>query len=202
MVENRTCPIVLTPGFMDDARKLSWLASSMRLNGLQPVLISPQPTDGSLGIDELARLLAQEIEQQLGPDQLFDFFGFSMGGLIGRYYLQRLGGATRVRRLVTLATPHRGTWTARFMAARPALLQMYPASDFITDLNQDAAMLAQHDFMAFWTPFDLSVTPAYYGFLPTLPATRIFSPFHATLLRDPVVLHAVIYYFLPHLEPT
>jgi triacylglycerol lipase len=184
-------PIVLTPGFMDDARKLSWLASYLRRSGFQTIIISPQPSDASVGIDVLALMLAAEIEQQLSPDQPFDFLGFSMGGLIGRYYLQRLGGAKRVRRLMTVATPHRGSWTARLLPSRPALAQMYPGSDFLNDLNQDFMVLAQHNFMAFWTPFDLSVTPASYGYLPQLPSRRLFSPFHATLLHDPIVLRQV-----------
>jgi triacylglycerol lipase len=191
--EKGSCyPVVLTPGYHDDARKLSWLASSMRLSGLQPVIISPQPSDASVGIDDLARKLAVEIEEQLGPTQPFDFFGFSMGGLIGRYYLQRLGGAQRMRRLVTLATPHRGSWTARLLPSRPALAQMYPGSDFLADLNQDLTLLAERDFMAFWTPFDLSVTPAYNCYLPGLPSMRLYSPFHATLLHDPIVLREVV----------
>src|SRR5215207_8547661 len=125
-MDNHTYPIVLTPGFRDDARKLTWLASFLRRNGVQPLIISPQPSDASVGIDKLAEALASEIERQLGPDQRFDFFGFSMGGLIGRYYLQRLEGTKRIRRLVTLATPHRGSWTARILPTRPALAQMYP----------------------------------------------------------------------------
>lgn len=191
------CPVLLTPGYRDDERKLSWLVAQMQRSGLQPLIISPQPSDGSVGIDDLAVALAQEIESQLGPDQPFDFFGFSMGGLMGRYYLQRLGGEKRMRRLVTLATPHRGSWTARLLPALPAMLQMCPDSDFLKDLNQDLTPLAQCDFVALWTPFDLSVTPAHYAYLPTLPARRLFSPFHGTLLHDPIVLREVTKVFLP-----
>ncbi len=202
-----TYPIVLTPGYLDDARKLSWLASYLRRNGLNPVTISPQPSDASVGIDELATILAAEIKRELGPDQPFDFFGFSMGGLIGRYYLQRLGGHQRLRRLVTLATPHRGSWTARviperFVSTRPAFVQMCPESEFLNDLNQDLSLLVEHDFIALWTPFDLSVTPPHHAYLPTLPNIRLFSPFHATLLHDPNVLHEVANTFRPRLEAT
>ena len=58
-------PIVLTPGYMDDERKLSWLASTIRRNGQYPLCISPQPSDASVGIDKLAMILAEEIEEQL-----------------------------------------------------------------------------------------------------------------------------------------
>lgn len=192
-------PVVLTPGYRDDERKLSWLASYLRHSGVQPIIISPQPSDASVGIDRLAEALAEEIEWQLGPNQPFDFFGFSMGGLIGRFYLQKLGGAQRLRRLVTLATPHRGSYTARLLPTRPALAQMYPGSDFLAELNQDLNVLTQHDFMALWTPFDLTVTPPHHCFLPTLPAHRLFSPFHGTLLHDPIVLREIVNMFAPQL---
>lgn len=197
MSDYQSYPVVMTPGFLDDARKLSWMASTMRRSGLQPVIISPQPSDGTLGIDRMAEMLAEEIEQRLGSTQYFNFFGFSMGGLIGRYYLQRLGGAKRIRRLITLATPHRGSWTARLLPTRPALTQMYPGSDFLADLNQELDLLAAHEFMAYWTPFDLSVTPPHHCYLPGLPATRLFSPFHATLTHDPLVLWKIVHSFLP-----
>jgi triacylglycerol lipase len=195
-------PVVLTPGFLDDERKFSWLATSMRAYGLQPVIISPQPSDGRVSIRTLATQLAEGIHAQFGPDQPVDFMGFSMGGLIGRYFVQRLGGARRVARFVTMATPHRGTVVARFMpSSLPALVEMRPGSKFLEELNQDADMLRQHDFMAFWTPFDLTATPPHHCYLPELPSTRIYSPFHATLLHDPIVMRLVSRAFLaPRLE--
>jgi triacylglycerol lipase len=51
--------------------------------------------------------------------------GHSLGGLLSRWYIQEMGGAERVDRLVTLATPHQGTAAARVVplplvwAARP-----------------------------------------------------------------------------------
>jgi triacylglycerol lipase len=35
-----------------------------------------------------------------------------MGGLIGLYYVKKLGGASKVRKLIMLGTPIRGTWSA------------------------------------------------------------------------------------------
>jgi triacylglycerol lipase len=196
-------PVVLTPGFLDNKRKLTWLATNLRSHGLHPIIISPQPSDGTVSIVDLAMQLAEGIEAEFGPNQPIDFMGFSMGGLIGRYYVQRLGGARRVARFVTMATPHRGTLIARFLPSRPALVEMRPGSDFLTELNQDAEMLRRHDFMAYWTPFDLTVTPSYNCYLPKLPSTRLYSPFHATLLHDPMVMRVVARAFLaPRLELT
>ncbi len=189
-------PIVLTPGFQDDERKVTWLASAMRRRGLQPLVISPQPTDASVGIEVLAEKLVRALDAAVGPTQPVDLFGFSMGGLIHRYFVQNLGGLARVRRMMTVATPHRGSWTPTWLPPRPALTQMSVGSEFLAALNADLSPLHQLDFMALWTPFDLSVLPGHSAYLPGLPQRRVISPFHATLLRDPVVVHNVAQWFL------
>jgi pimeloyl-ACP methyl ester carboxylesterase len=63
-----------------------------------------------------------------------------MGGLVGLYYLKRLGGRHRVRRLVLLGTPARGTWSALFgLFTAPlglASLQLLPGSPFLRELAE------------------------------------------------------------------
>ncbi|CAM5527705.1 hypothetical protein SMICM304S_05241 [Streptomyces microflavus] len=53
-----------------------------------------------------------------------DIVGHSLGGLIARYYVQRLGGDRRVRTLVTLGTPHGGTAVAPGAGIHPIVRQM------------------------------------------------------------------------------
>jgi triacylglycerol lipase len=84
--------------------------------------------------------------------------GYSMGGLVTRYYLQRLGGIRRVQRFITISTPHRGTIAANF-STRPGCIQMRPNSDFITDLHRDVDSLNSLNFTSIWTPFDLIILP-------------------------------------------
>ena len=43
-----------------------------------------------------------------GPDAKVWLVCHSMGGLVARYFLEELGGADITRRLITIATPHRG----------------------------------------------------------------------------------------------
>lgn len=66
----------------------------------------------------------------------------SAGGLASRWYIQKLGGSHYCDALVTLATPHRGTWVAGLgfishlaLKAR-CLYQMLPISRFIQSLNE------------------------------------------------------------------
>jgi triacylglycerol lipase len=194
-------PIVMTPGYQDNAHKVDWLASSLRRRGLRTLVISPQPTDATVGIEVLAEKLAQAVDEALGPTAPFDLFGFSMGGLIHRYYVQNLGDVTRVRRMMTVATPHRGSWSPTLLPPLPALRQMSMNSEFLEALNADISALQQLDFLALWTPFDLSVVPSSSAFLPELPHRRVLSPFHATLLHDPTVMHIIGEWFLAETTP-
>ena len=95
-------------------------------------------------VEELARLVAERVEQLIRhhPRERIDLVGHSEGGLIGRYYVQKLNGAHRVRHLVTLGTPHRGTpWAySGYLVGRvlPSLLQMAPRSMLLRDLADDS----------------------------------------------------------------
>ncbi|MEV2212504.1 hypothetical protein AB0H86_13790 [Streptomyces sp. NPDC050997] len=65
-----------------------------------------------------ARRLARRVDEALGrwrasaperADARVRLICHSMGGLVGRYYVECLGGAEVTRRLITLGTPHRGS---------------------------------------------------------------------------------------------
>jgi pimeloyl-ACP methyl ester carboxylesterase len=60
-------------------------------------------------LDAFARARLHEWQrEQGGPDARLWLVCHSMGGLVARYFLEHLGGADITRRLITIATPHRG----------------------------------------------------------------------------------------------
>ena len=61
--------------------------------------------------------------------------GHSLGGLVVREAVQRRGLATSTGTAVTIATPHGGTWVARF-GLGPSARAMRPGSDFLNDLGR------------------------------------------------------------------
>jgi triacylglycerol lipase len=185
-------PVVLTPGFGDTSRVLEPLAALLCARGFRPILISPQPSDCLAPIEQLAEQLAAAIDRQIPHDQPFHFFGFSMGGLIGRVYWQDMAGDRPLQRFVTLATPHRGSWSAYLHPQRPGCRQMRPGSPFLTALNRDLSRLAAVEFTSLWTPLDVTILPASSSLLPVGVMRQIWAPLHGLLLFDHRVLQVVV----------
>ena len=181
---------ILVPGWLDNDRTLNRLRTYLEINGVRAVICSPQPSDGSAPIQRLAEQLAAFVEHGFGADEPVNLFGFSMGGLIHRVYLQQMAGWRRVRKFVTVATPHRGTMTAR-LANHQAGLQMRPDSDFIGQLNSDLSLLERVQFTSVWSPFDLTIVPANSSVLPVGRAKRVWSPAHGIMMYDTNVMRVV-----------
>jgi len=90
-------------------------------------------------IRRLAQNFGEVVEQvceETGYERVH-VVGHSMGGLIARYYVQRLGGHERVHTLVTLGTPHEGTAMA-YTLPHALVRQLRPDSDVIADLREPA----------------------------------------------------------------
>lgn len=181
---------ILVPGFGDDTTVLLGLERFLRRQGLPTYALSPQPSDGAVSIEQLAQQLATAIGQTVPAETRLNLVGFSMGGLICRCYMQHWGGLARTERLITIATPHQGTWTA-YTYNRPACIQMRPGSRFLVELNRDLADLQKVQFTSIWTPFDLTIVPATSSCLPVGEMVPVLSPFHATLLLDPRILQII-----------
>ncbi|WP_159787932.1 esterase/lipase family protein [Sodalinema gerasimenkoae] len=134
---------------------------------------------GALGLADLAQQLEKFIEQNIPSETEFDLVGLSMGGIVSRYYLQRLNGAQRVRRFITIASPHLGTWLAYGFPRRTGL-EMRPGSRLLKDLNQDLEHL-DLDITSIWTLWDFIIVPSQHCCLPV-----------GEVIQVPVLLHGMM----------
>ncbi len=101
---------------------------------------------GTINVRDIRRsafLIHRKIERILAQTSFeeIDIVGHSMGGLIGLYYAKKLGGHTRVRRLIMMGTPIRGTWAALAGVMTLGLFstsswQLLPRSRFLDELTQ------------------------------------------------------------------
>lgn len=182
-------PVVLVHGIYSSGRDLTRLARHLEREGREVFRLDFEPADGRCGLDELAGQLDAFIEQNV-PRGKFDLVGFSMGGLVSRYYVQRLGGVERVEHFVTLAAPHNGTVMAG-LNRLPGVLQMRRDSQFIRDLKRDQDCLTRVKFTSVYTPLDLVVVPGDSAELPQARNVRIWALFHPSLILEKRCLRAV-----------
>jgi triacylglycerol lipase len=151
-------PVLLVHGLTDTSQKMRGIANHLRGLGLEVYDIDLTPNTGDAKLEVLAQQVADLVDRTFTPYQQIDLIGFSMGGLVSRYYIQQLGGIDRVQRLITISSPHRGTLAA-YCSQRPGCVQMRPDSEFIANLNRDLDCLDRLDFTSLWTPFDLMILP-------------------------------------------
>ncbi|HVR63696.1 MAG TPA: alpha/beta fold hydrolase, partial [Polyangia bacterium] len=106
-------PVLLIHGYLATRGSLHLLESALVRRG-HVVISYPLGPIHLRDIRDSAGLIARKVESvvaQTGVERI-DVVGHSMGGLVGLYYLKRLGGRQRVRRLILLGTPAQGTWSA------------------------------------------------------------------------------------------
>ena len=188
-------PVLLVHGFQDDARKMQAMARALQRDGWRVLTPTLSPSGCQVGNEVLARQLSDFIEANVSHDTRCDLVGFSMGGIICRYYLQRLGGISRVGRFVAISVPEHGTWWASMCPSEsqrwPGAVQLRPGSAFLQDLNSDVQVLDQVRFTSIWTPLDLMILPAASSRLPVGSEARVWVPFHPLMVWLPSCHRAV-----------
>ncbi len=152
---------------------------------------------GMLGDIRLAaRNLADKVESCLLGDDVekVDLICHSAGGLVARYYLKYLHGERHVDHLVTMGTPHLGTYFA-YVLRLPALSiarQTRPGSNFLHEINGPGAIPKRTRLTNLWSPFDGIVLPHHNAVLPGAHNIKVPWANHWSLLWRPDVHRAVV----------
>ena len=183
-------PVVLVHGLTDTNVIFKPMTTYLQKHGWVVHSLDLIPSNGDCELDRLAHQLDTYIQTNLPDQQPFDLIGFSMGGIVSRYYVQRLGGLDRAQRFITISSPHNGTLTAH-LSPRPGCMQMRPNSSFLNDLNRDALMLEKLNFTSIWTPMDLMIVPATSSQLRVGRNVLVNVPLHSWMVRDFRGLEAV-----------
>ena len=189
-INSRNNPVILIHGFYSNSSDLKKVSNYLKKLGKSVYLIDLSPNDGSILIEDYAEQLSQFINSNFSLQQSLDLVGFSMGGLVCRYYLQRLGGLKRVKKLVTVASPHQGTVIA-YIIGHNACRQMCPESDFLQDLNSDQHTLNQINSTAIWNPLDFVILPAQNSKLSVGSNVMIACVHHSSVTEDDRVFGAI-----------
>ncbi len=183
-------PVLLIHGILVQARVFRRMANYLTRSGWDVHALNLTPHLGEVGIDELAVQIADYIDKNFTTKQTIDIVGFSMGGIVSRYYIQRLEGIKKVQRFISISAPHYGTKMA-YLLNSPGCLQMRPDSPFLADLNRDVAMLAKLNFTSIWTPWDFVIVPANSSKMPVGKEVKLSVVIHGLMTRHPATIKAV-----------
>ncbi|WP_250279903.1 alpha/beta fold hydrolase [Frankia sp. Cppng1_Ct_nod] len=207
-IEAAGTPILLVHGLIDNRSIFTRLRRSLHRRGFGRVATVNLPLFTS-DVPSAARRLAAVVEtmcEQTGYVRLH-IVAHSLGGLVARYYVQKLGGDARVHTLVTLGTPHEGTHLARLlppMVPYTLLRQLRPDSDVIRELAGPAPGCRTR-FVAFSGELDMVVRPTESALLhhPDLSVRNVCLPDvgHHSLPFNIEVVHQIAT-TLAHLDDT
>ncbi|CAN5619210.1 lipase [soil metagenome] len=170
VAQDQPGPVLLVPGYGGSTDSLSYLDAYLRSSGREVITVKP-PGNGTGDLREAAAALGDAVDRALAGSDApsVDLVGYSAGGEIVRWYVAELGGAARVRRVVTLGSPHHGTDLAALVAgvagdACPvACRQLAPDSDLLRRLDRGDETPDGPLWTAIWTEDDQTVVPADSG---------------------------------------
>ena len=129
-------PVVLLHGFASTPRSLAFLARHVRNRLKRPVL---RPSLG-FGWGDVSRA-AKRVDAAIAAARFddVDVVGHSLGGLVATELLKNVDRGVRVRRVITLGTPHAGVPLARYAAIAtlgfsPCMRQLVQGSRYLAGL--------------------------------------------------------------------
>jgi triacylglycerol lipase len=193
-VEAAGTPIILVHGIVDNHTVFHLLRRGLRRRGFGRV-VTVNYSSLISDVRALAEHFGQVVErvcEETGYERVH-VVGHSMGGLIARYYVQRLGGDARVHTLVTLGSPHEGTQMA-YALPHPLVRQLRPDSDVILELREPAPGCRTR-FVAVWSDLDQLIVPKQGAKIvhPDLAARNVYvrGVGHMSLPVDGRVVHEI-----------
>jgi pimeloyl-ACP methyl ester carboxylesterase len=159
-------PVLFVHGYFSNRGYFNRLVPLLEARGVSPVF-APSFPSAFCTIESLAQSIHEHIERLCtasGHDQVI-LVCHSMGGLAARTYLCEHGRG-RVRKLITIGTPHHGTLVAWFGTGANAV-QMRHGSEFLRSLEvREAGAGPACETTSIYTPHDNLVVPQASSILP------------------------------------
>ena len=182
-------PLVLLHGLWDTPRLFRRLEQALLERQPDLELFAPHLPHrlGATPIRQLAAQLDRLIQGRFGAERELDLFGFSMGGVIARTWLQEWDGVRRTRRLVCLGSPQQGTLTAQLVPRWPlaGIADMKIGSALLRDLDAGKHHLNGVQCVSLYSRTDITVFPGWRAVLPQGPRQALPVWTHRQLIVNP-----------------
>lgn len=183
--------IVLVHGFLSTNKIFFLMEKKFKKEGIKCFIPTLKPIDARYGLEDLGKKLRDEINYHLGLDSEIILLGFSMGGVVCRFYLQELGGVNRVKKFISISTPHHGSYLA-YLYTGKGVKQLRPNSSFLRKLESTELSIEKLNLYSFRTSFDFLIIPNSSSVWDIAENKIYYSPFHSYMLFNPKVIKELI----------
>ena len=192
-MENRN-PIILIHGLWNTSSIFSFITSKLDELGVDYFAPTLNHSFGMTSIVELTNLMDQLILDKYGLEQEIDILGFSMGGIIGRYWINKCNGHKRTKRFITIGSPHNGTLTSQLVPKYPfrGISEMKINSSLLRDLAKYDYFLNDIECISFFTFWDLMVFPGWRAHLNVGEKISLKILKHRNLVRNPAAVERIL----------
>ena len=187
-------PIILIHGLWNTADIFSSITSKLDRIGIEYFAPTLKHEYGMTSIVELTNLLNVKILEKYGLEKELDILGFSMGGIIGRYWIKKFDGYKRTRRFITVGSPHKGTITSQLVPKFPfrGISEMKINSPLLRDLSNYDHLLKDINCISFFTYWDLMVIPGWRSNLNAGEKVALNIYKHKNLVRNPLAVEKIM----------
>jgi len=157
-------PIILIHGLWNTSSIFSSIITKLDDIGIEYFAPTLKHSYGMTSIIDLTNKLNELILEKYGLEKELDILGFSMGGIIGRYWIQKFNGYKRTRRFISIGSPHKGTLLAQLVPKYPfrGISEMKINSKFLRKLANSDFLLDDIECINFFTYWDLMVFPGWW----------------------------------------
>ena len=190
----KTNPIILIHGLWNNSSIFSSITSKLDDIGIEYFAPTLKHSFGMTSIIDLTNTLNKLIIDKYGLEKELDVLGFSMGGIIGRYWIQKFNGYQRTRRFISIGSPHKGTLLAQLIPKYPfrGISQMKINSRFLRELDKNDSFLEDIECINFFTYWDLMVFPGWWTNLNLGKKISVKIYKHRNLVRNKFVVDKII----------
>ncbi len=187
--------VALIPGYSDNGGCFLTLPQRLAAQGLECVLFDPVNPIGDLKTNAADAAAWLKAIARLAPERPIILVGISMGGIIARLATVQ-PDTPRITHLVTISSPHAGTWSA-YLGIGTAAHQLRIGSVVLQGL---ASKPLNCPATAIWTPDDALLLPPTSGKLAEAETVAVSGYTHFAVVEAPAVEAAILRVAMPSLH--
>jgi triacylglycerol lipase len=189
-------PVLFLHGLLHNTSTFAWIKQKMVSAGWRDFravnLSTTQHTIPQLAEQTLETI--HSMRREFGVAHV-DVVAHSMGGILARYVLQKMGNDGLVRKLITLGTPHQGTALSRYLMLSH-LRELMPGSKTLLELESSPPLI-KTQAVAVYGSLDVMLWPRERAHWNGVRNIQLKGVGHAGLLFSKRVVQII----LAHLHP-